>query len=635
MRRASRCVAALFAAAVVLFCAAPPPARAQTPPKVIVVGWDGAVPSFVQEMLREGKMPNLMKLIEGGAYADDVTAVNPSLTAPGFASLLTGASPRITGITGIRVPRVPRDQFTILESAAGFSPVLQRAETILTAAERAGRKVAAIHLPFAAEKSTGRFYYQGYDGIAGRDGVVHGRNSKPQAATSWRNLPDSSAPPLEISFQVGSTILFGLLIDDPTDSQEGYDTVVITIARDGAEVKAVLKPGAAGPGGELLWSKPITGIAAGGQGATTHLRLFDLKLDGSDFFLYYTRPARPVISHPELLAGANPTIQAFIGNGANLLYGQGALGRTLANGGDGSAEARYLETAALLQHQLMETCRWTLANLPWDLLFAYSPYPDEAEHLWRGYLDSSLAGYRAELAARLRPQLEKIYQSDDEWLGLLMEHRPEHTVLALISDHGMEGTNKIVYVNKVLQQGGLVTLDDQGRIDLEKTKVIYPAIENGYLLINATERKNGIVAPEEREELVRRVRELLLAIRDGDRAVVTAIEDAQADGPALGIGGDAGGDLYIDLLPGYRLDAKLGAAEIIGKQEPHGSHSFNPLRPSMRTIMVLNGPGVQAGTKLRDVRLLDFAPTLAKLLNIPMPIDATGWVLQDALAEPQ
>ena len=88
-----------------------------------MLAWDGTLPSFIHEMLRQGKLPSLAKLIEGSAFADDVTVVIPSLTAPGFASLLTGASPRITGITGIRVPRTPRNDLTILESATGFNSV--------------------------------------------------------------------------------------------------------------------------------------------------------------------------------------------------------------------------------------------------------------------------------------------------------------------------------------------------------------------------------------------------------------------------------------------------------------------------------------------------------------------------------
>jgi predicted AlkP superfamily phosphohydrolase/phosphomutase len=199
----------------------------------------------------------------------------------------------------------------------------------------------------------------------------------------------------------------------------------------------------------------------------------------------------------------------------------------------------------------------------------------------------------------------------------------------------VEGTNKVLYLNKVLQQAGLLALDAQGRVDLAKTKVIYPAIDNGYLLINSTERKSGIVTVEERAELVGRVRELLLGIRDEGRQVVTSVEDAQSDEATPGIGGESGGDLYLDLLPGYRLDAKLNASEVIGSQEPHGVHGFNPIRASMRTIMVLNGPGIKTGERLRAARLVDFAPTLAKLLSIPAPIDAIGSALQDALTEPR
>ena len=54
----------------------------------------------------------------------------------------------------------------------------------------------------------------------------------------------------------------------------------------------------------------------------------------------------------------------------------------------------------------------------------------------------------------------------------------------------------------------------------------------------------------------------------------------------------------------------------------------------MRTLMALNGPGVRAGQKLADVRIIDFAPTLARLLGIANPKNATGRVLNNALAAP-
>ncbi len=622
-------------ALIILTWAVPVRVQCETAQKAIVLAWDGAVPSFVHEMLRQGKLPNLAKLIEGGAFADEVMSVFPSLTAAGFASLWTGAPPRVSGISGNRVPRIPREQHSILESSTGFNPALLRAETLWAAAERAGRRVVVTHVPLGGEPSARGVHIQGYRAIAGRDGVVTRRASRPQRAQSWKNLPRSSAPPLEMTFAIGAATFFGLFIDDPADAQTGYDTLIVAGSRDGGDLKAKLKPAAPGLGGELLWSHPIDAKSAAGHNAAAYLRLFDLKPDGSDFFLYYTRPAGEMISHPELWNGASPRARAFIGNGASLLYSQGVFGPAIANGGDGTAETRYLETVTFAHRQLMETNRWALAHLPWDLFLAYTPFPDEAEHLWRGHLDPTLAGFRPEIAGRLRPLLERVYQTADELLGLFLSQRPENTVVALVSDHGMEAIHKLVAVNKVLQQGGLLVLDGKGRVELARTKALYPAVSNGYLLINSKERKDGIVGEAERAHLMGQIRDLLLAIRDGDRRVITAVHDPRTDGAALGIGGDAGGDLYLDPLPGYDLDAKLGATEVISKREPYGMHGFNPARPSMRTLMVLNGPGVKAGQRLGDVRVIDFAPTLTWLLDIPTPKDANGRVLFEALAEPR
>ncbi|HET9916034.1 MAG TPA: alkaline phosphatase family protein, partial [Candidatus Binatia bacterium] len=328
-----------------------------------------------------------------------------------------------------------------------------------------------------------------------------------------------------------------------------------------------------------------------------------------------------------------PTVRTFIGNGASILYQNGALGRTIANGGSGGAEARYLETILFAQHQLMETNRWAIEHLPWDLFLAYTPFPDEAEHAWRGQLDKSLSTYRPEVADRLRPFLEQVYRSSDDHLGMLLSKRPEDTLFVVISDHGVQGIHKRVALNPWLQQNGFLTLDSQNRVDLTKTKVIYPAVNNGYLLINSSDRKGGIVQSDEREELVRNLRDALVAWRDGERQVVTSIIDAATEGEEKGIGGEVGGDLYIELAAGYDFDPRLSGSQLIADAEPYGAHGTSPEHASMRTIMIFNGPGIRAGQRLANIRLIDFAPTLAWLLGLPHPKDATGKVLYEAFVD--
>jgi predicted AlkP superfamily phosphohydrolase/phosphomutase len=604
--------------------------------KAVVLAWDGAVPSFAHEMIREGKLPNLAKLIAGGAFADDVMAGFPSKTAPGFASLMTGAPPRVTGISGNRVPREPRADYTILDSIAGFSAAPLLAEPIWVAAQRAGKKVVISHIPsFAAEKSENTVRFQGYSMIAGRDGIVTPRGNKPQAASSWNKLPASDAPALEITFGVGASRFFGLLVDDPADEQVGYDTLIVTRSRNGEDVEVKLKSNSAGAAGELFWSGPVEVKTAGERNASVYFRLFELRGDGSDFFLYFTRPARTMISPAHVLESAGATVRSFIGNGASILYQQGSFGRTIPNGGSGSAEARYLETVRFAQHQLTETNRWALTHLPWDLFFAYTPFPDEGEHLWRGYLDPALSSYRKEIADRLRAFLEQVYETSDDHLGLFLTNLPGETMVALISDHGIQAVNKRVAINQVLQQQGLLVIDEQGRVDLAKTKIIYPSINNGYLLINSSDRKSGIVAPEERDELARQAGELLMTIRDGDRPIVKAIYDAAAHGAELGIGGPAGGDIYVELIAGYDFDPRTAPNPVVTEVEPYGTHGANPEQSSMRTLMIFSGPGVVAGHRLQDVRIIDFAPTLSAALDFPAPKNAFGRVLHEVFTAPR
>ena len=51
--------------------------------------------------------------------------------------------------------------------------------------------------------------------------------------------------------------------------------------------------------------------------------------------------------------------------------------------------------------------------------------------------------------------------------------------------------------------------------------------------------------------------------------------------------------------------------------------------------MVFNGPGIAPGRKLAGATLTDFAPTLAQLMGIPAPAQATGKILKDALVAPR
>ena len=96
-------------------------ARTPAATRVILVSLDGGADWLIDRWMAEGKAPAFSKIAAEGAVAEAMIAVWPSLTAPAHAALWTGAPPRIHGIGGNRVPRLPASEHTLLDQQSGTS----------------------------------------------------------------------------------------------------------------------------------------------------------------------------------------------------------------------------------------------------------------------------------------------------------------------------------------------------------------------------------------------------------------------------------------------------------------------------------------------------------------------------------
>jgi predicted AlkP superfamily pyrophosphatase or phosphodiesterase len=68
------------------------------PGNAMLIGWDGAHRDHVKALLKEGKLPNLQKLIQEGTLVDiDVTS-GATDTKAGWSQILTGYRPEVTGV---------------------------------------------------------------------------------------------------------------------------------------------------------------------------------------------------------------------------------------------------------------------------------------------------------------------------------------------------------------------------------------------------------------------------------------------------------------------------------------------------------------------------------------------------------
>ena len=78
------------------------------------------------------------------------------------------------------------------------------------------------------------------------------------------------------------------------------------------------------------------------------------------------------------------------------------------------------------------------------------------------------------------------------------------------------------------------------------------------------------------------------------------------------------------------LDAKSDSTEKRRRPRPYHGHGYFPADRSMHAALILSGAGIVTGRQLGLVRNVDVAPTVARLLGVPLPA-ATGRILTDAL----
>jgi predicted AlkP superfamily pyrophosphatase or phosphodiesterase len=78
------------------------------------------------------------------------------------------------------------------------------------------------------------------------------------------------------------------------------------------------------------------------------------------------------------------------------------------------------------------------------------------------------------------------------------------------------------------------------------------------------------------------------------------------------------GDLIVRAEPPYAF----ASGKLFGR--PRGVHGYEPQLPDMAGIFLALGRGIPASARLESVRMIDVAPTVARLLGIDPPRQATG-----------
>ncbi len=632
----------LLGAALLGFGAAAVPAPAK---RLVIISWDAGADWIIDRLLGDGKLPNVARMVEKGVHAEYVTPAFPSKTAPGHAAIWTGAYSDVNGISGNLVPVLPRADHTLLEQRDGFDSTVLTAEPIWLTALLGGKRVAALNgthaapsEPYLKAMQAGGIPADRFIGIDAFRNPISAATvitaDELRPAENWNGLRAAKGRSREWSVRIGNRVFYILVLDSPDDRTDGFDSVLVCPDQKVQNSAcATLKPVEAGStttnwGGAFRVSKDdVFGYA--------RFRLFSLGLDGASMILYQRavngfRGSIPKEIAEDYIRAAGGFTDLGFGP-----YQQGALGPPIWLGGDGTAERRLLEIIRLNIEFLDSGTRYVLKRTNADLIINYSSASDSAGHTWMGVLDPESPTYNAAIAAKLWPFYSEVFELQDAWLGNTIDAAGANTAVSLVSDHGMTGVGKNFYPNAVLERAGLLTQTADRKIDLAKTRICAPPWGDYFLSVNSMDWKGGIVTRAEREEVLRKATEALLSAIDpetGKHILTRVFRPEEIVG--MGMGGPAGGDLYLDLADGYVPSAAVTSDLVRKIASPIGSgvHGFYPHRTKMQAIWYAMGPGLNAGKRVGGIQQIDIAPTLSRLLGIPIPRNATGHVIGEALA---
>ena len=407
-------------------------------------------------------------------------------------------------------------------------------------------------------------------------------------------------------------------------------TVVVELVRDPRRTVIVrLAPtDTTSPRGRPLarfFSEPLRVDLSRGRRTFVYFRLFELSRDRSRLLLFVSEARVIEANRPAIAAAYDDAVRGVLGNGGGRFMERGELGPRVQQGGDGSAEYRYMETAELVTRQFMRGTEWGWRTYRPELETDYFPYPDEALHTFLGFADPGTPNVSSAARRNAAAMLKRAYVLIDlrlEQMRRLASSEP-NTRLFVTGEHGMRPTWLGFKPNVALRDAGILRVDSAGNVDLAHTQAA--ATRGGWISVNRVGRKGGIVPSDSVDAVLARVERVLRAARDSaGTPIVTAIFRAGSPaGDSLGIGGPGGGDLYFGLAPGYYWGPVATGAMVTPLAFPMGEHGFPSVDHDMQPLGCMLEAG-GAGKRIGVIRSIDFAPSVADWLRIKPPAEARG-----------
>jgi len=588
----------LFAACVHSNRATIPTSRSSKPSgRVVMISYDGIGADPLDRHLKSGlfRTDGFALAASRGTRARRVVPVSPTLTSVAHIAMVTGAKPEKTGIVS---NTFHKRGDAIDKSTRGFNEEID-ADTIWEAALRQGKKVGAITFPGLDGKGPRRTADWGLvysEPIAGSRIIELKRGDFTPLQTNHPIPPSFSqalATKLAWKFGVdGSQFTLEATLaalDSSNDEKVNYDTFFVLTDRDGARPL------------EQSWFPTWKDESINNEiyrfGSWSRLMRSDPSL--STVSIYLGAVSRTL--------GYPSSFRRMIDERVGFWPGppdDGQAKKWLKGETGGIEPLVFSEQLERFSRFFTDATLLSLKEMPWDLILAYQPIVDEAEHQF--LIESPRQGIEDPVRiAEARRVREHAFLTADLAFARCLEALPADAALVATGDHGLAPVEKSVRLNRQLVEWGYSNLDGE-RLASSSAWAAFTSGSYAHIYAFAPFTEAA------RDGLIEKLREM----QDNEGKKVFEMVRAHSENDH-----ENSGDILAAAFPRFSYGGSLAAGPIFAKTDHFGAHGGLNHHPEFDTFLLSYGSGVKRQV-IEKISQTAIARYVSDLLAIEAPRDA-------------
>ncbi len=579
--------------------------------RVVMVSFDGLGAPWLESWLADPTIATssgLGGMAAEGLMAERLRMVNPTLTAPNHASLITGALPAQTGI----VSNFYRSHGDALNRRTNGYRTASEVPPLWLKTRAAGRRTGILLWP-GADFSTPEF--SGDFGISWP--------TRPLVRSEIIELDPAQAVPEPelVSVDGVKTLRWRIPVTASGEELLQLEVAVMDIQPDGRPRYQTI---AVRTQGEVSWryleerqwfDTRVEARASSNQaqelfGAWSKVLHLDVHRGGVRF---YRGAFNRLLAFPRDFSDRlTPEVGPWPG-----VPDEKALEAWWLDMGEGIDLDTFVEQVERLDRYLDGVAQWVMDNEEFDFLLAYHPNPDEYLHAGL-ILEEDQWAWSQGTAFAAREALERCGRSIDRSVaGLWSRLNPLKDVLVVVSDHGLLPIHDEVLLNRALADAGLVETTERGgrlRVSDSSPMVAVTSGGMGHVYLNLQGRDpGGVVSEEEADGFLRRAARALADLGVEGEPVVETIASSD-DLAALGLNHPNAGDLVVFLRPGFAASSKL-VGNVIRPSHYYGQHGYLNHHDALCGVFLARGAPAGRG-RLKEIAAVDVAPKIEAWLGI-------------------